>query len=247
MEENERTRNENEDEQMQSLEDDISFVSGDDEPPGPENENEDDGKQISAPGFLEIVYGMFFSPANTFSAIRQFPMVGRAVVFFLFVQLLSTVNVIAIVREQFPDLLGAGFITFFPFMVLTMALIGWFLNTAVLQLLAEFMGGSGRGMTLFSALGFAYAPTLFSAPASLLLSRTNPTLLNLVTFLITFWVLGLTVLAVKTIHEFSTGKAVWVLVIPLLSILVLMLGFAVFTVMVIMGLGLTEFPGVPGL
>ena len=201
----------------------------------------------SAPGFLEVVYGMFFSPTETFAAIARFPMVGRAVLFFLFVQLLSTVNGIAVIREQFPDLLGAGLITFFPVMIMIMALIGWFLNTAVLQLLAEFLGGKGRGAALFTALGFAYAPSLFSAPLTVLLTNVYPRLLNVATFIITLWVLVLTVLAIRTVHGFSTGKAVWTLMIPFLSILILVLGVTIMTVMIIMGLGLTEFPGFPGM
>ncbi len=200
----------------------------------------------SAPGILEIVYGMFFSPSSTFATIARHPMVGKAILFFLFVQLLSTVNGIAVVREQLPDLLGSGFVTVFPVMILTMAMIGWFLNAAVLQLLAEFLGGKGRGATLFTALGFAYAPALFSAPVTVLLTNTYPKLLNLVTFVITVWVLVLTVLAIRTVHGFSTGKAVWTLFIPFLSFLILMIGFAIMTVLVIMGLGL-EFPGMPGM
>jgi hypothetical protein len=197
------------------------------------------------PGILEVIYGMFFSPVVTFAAIAKHSMVGRAVLFFLFVQLLSTVNGIAFIREQAPDLIGTGLTTVFPVMMMTMALIGWFLNAAVLQLLAEFLGGKGRGTALFATLGFAYAPALFSAPLTLLLSNVNPRMLNLTTFILTIWVMVLSVLAVRTVHGFSTGKAVWTLVIPFLSFLILSLGILIMSVLVIMGLGL-EFPGMPG-
>jgi hypothetical protein len=200
----------------------------------------------SAPGFFEIIYGMFFSPAATFSALARFPVASRAAIFFLLVQLLSSINGMAVVREQFPDLVGTG-IVFFPVLLIIMAFIGWFLNTSVLQLLAEFQGGKGRGIQLFTALGFAYAPSLFSAPVTLLLSNTYPRLLNVITFIITIWVIVLNVLAIRVIHGFSTGKAVWTLLIPLFSILLLFVGFVILTILVIMGMGLTEFPGFPGL
>ncbi len=204
-------------------------------------------KEKKSPGFLETIYGVFFSPVAAFEAIAENPPVGQAVLFFLIVQMLSLINGVAMVREQFPNLLGSAFISFLPIMILAMALIGWFFNASVLQLLAEFLGGKGRGRQLFTALGFTYAPSLFSAPVSLLIGENWPRAANLLTFALTVWVVVLTVLAVRSVHGLSTGKSIWTVLIPFISIVLLVLGMTLFTILVIMGMGLTEFPLMPGM
>lgn len=100
------------------------------------------------------------------------------------------------------------------------SLLMWFMSTAVWHLIAEFFGGRGTGLRLFTTLGFAYFPQVFIVPlwgfAALVPVEFKTAVMAIAALLIFGWSLFLTVTAIKAVYQFSTAKATLVMIMPLL-------------------------------
>lgn len=106
----------------------------------------------------------------------------------------------------------------------------WMIGSAIWHLIAEFFGGRGTGVGLFSALGFAHLPRIFIVPLWALIGvmpESSKTVLMVIAVLtILSWSLALDVVAIKEVHQLSTAKAVLVMLMPLLMIgLLCLIGF----------------------
>lgn len=110
------------------------------------------------------------------------------------------------------------------------SLFMWMTAAASWHLIAEFLGGRGTGIGLFTALGFAYLPCIFIIPLWAIITVMPPsskTLLMTIAILgILFWSLLLDVLAIREVHQLSTAKAVLTMIMPIILIGVLaIIGF----------------------
>ena len=94
------------------------------------------------------------------------------------------------------------------------------------------LGGRGSYSGLFAGLAFASVPTVFSLPANLLASQFW-LLSGIVGLGIFAWTLVLTVFAVQENNNFSTGRAIAAVFIPLGILFVLAVALAVFAIVII--------------
>ena len=105
--------------------------------------------------------------------------------------------------------------------------------TAIFWVMSLILGGRGSYSGLFAGLAFASVPTVFSLPANLLVSQFW-LLSGIVGLGIFAWTLVLTVFAVQENNNFSTGRAIAAVFIPL-GILFVLAVFAI--VMIVLAVG----------
>lgn len=174
---------------------------------------------------VDIIYGILFLPGKAMRDLAVDPPLGTAVLVFLAVSLLS-----ALAATITPGMPSAGRLSASLLLLLILAFqfLGWFLGTAVLQLTAELLGGKGRGRTLLALLGLANLPMAFQPPAALIgrLAGSGAAELLLSTAL-GVWSLVLAAIAIRESHRVSTGRAVLVLLLPLVAVVTLILLVAV--------------------
>ena len=104
--------------------------------------------------------------------------------------------------------------------------------TAIFWVVSLILGGRGSYCGLFTGLAFASVPTVFSLPANLLVSQFW-LLPGIVGLGILAWTVVLTVLAVQENNNFSTGRAIAAVFIPLGIFFVLAIALAVFAIVII--------------
>ncbi|MDW8365556.1 MAG: YIP1 family protein [Abditibacteriales bacterium] len=105
---------------------------------------------------------------------------------------------------------------FFP-----VALLTWFFRSAALHLLAELLGGSGKGFSVLATVGFADLPLVLLLPTAWLCRYMagSPPSLGAVTLwyvlaaLLHLWSWTLTVLGIRLTHRLPTGTAAAVYVL----------------------------------
>jgi hypothetical protein len=190
--------------------------------------------------FVEIFYGIFFSPSATLRAVAARPRPPLRVALFG-LTLVAALNglagattargfwqdFMAAVTESgssssglggVPDLpIGGGFILLTVLIAVTWGPVGLFLKTGALSLMSSFFGGRGQPSRLFTLLGLTYLPALVTVPV-ILITAGRPTLSWLGTGLsvaIMIWRLVLDIIAIREVHAFSTGRAVGVALVPL--------------------------------
>jgi hypothetical protein len=90
----------------------------------------------------------------------------------------------------------------------------WFGWTATVQLVAEFMGGRGRGVMLFSLVGFSYLPRVFAAPVAVVANLTGYDIQLPVHVALLLWSLYLTFLSVRHVHGLNRVRALSAVLLP---------------------------------
>src|SRR5918999_1053348 len=128
--------------------------------------------------------------------------------------------------ENFMRTLGVALVILGPLFSLGSLAI-W---TAILLGTSRLLGGRGGYAGLFTGLAFASIPNIFSVPAQLLplaLGGAGRALAGLVSFGIGIWVFVLGILAVRENNDFSTGRAVAAVMIPIGVIILLIIVLAV--------------------
>lgn len=156
------------------------------------------------------------------------PPLGTAALVFLAVSLLSALAATISPGVSPAGKLSSSLVVLLLLMFVALQFTGWFLGAAVLQLMAELMGGEGRGRTLLALLALANLPMAFQPPAALIgrLAGSGAAELLLSTAL-RVWSLVLAVIAIRESHLVSTGRAVLVLLLPLAAVVTLILLVAV--------------------
>ena len=195
----------------------------------------------SEEGVLETSVSMVSRPVPTLRRLTSSPKVGWAVVVTLVIALAS--SVITAVQpettlapqlpsqpgfrtEEMVETLGVVFAILGPLFALGFMAI-W---TAILLGTSRLLGGRGGYAGLFTGLAFASIPNIFSVPAQLLplaLGGAGRALAGLVSFGIGIWVFVLGILAVRENNDFSTGRAVAAVMIPIGVIILLIIVLAV--------------------
>ncbi|CCO08406.1 Yip1 family protein [Desulforamulus hydrothermalis] len=194
--------------------------------------------------YYEIIYGVLFDPVPTMRRLAANPPLGAA---FVIVILLALAGMLASLyiyaRSGAPELGGALGLPWqqhpaaaralraaAPVLALLGAVfyfVKWFFYSALLHLLAEFYGGRGRARTVFVIYGLAGLPEVFLIPLNVLTALAAPaqaallnTLGNLVTLV---WGTVLLTIGLREAHRISTGRALAVIVTPVLAVLALAL------------------------
>lgn len=199
--------------------------------------------------FVDLVYGIFFSPIRTLRDLAARPKAPYGVTVFsyllvVFIHGLASAATARTAWQAFLDSFigamqsggipgmpstipsagpGAGFILITIFMALLFAPIGLFFKSGALGLMNSFLGGKGQPSRLFSAFALTYVPSLAVVPFSLLLAGRPGlgTLATLVSILVLVWRLVLDIFAIREVGGVDTGRAVAAALIPLGVLVVL--------------------------
>ncbi|MZP30744.1 hypothetical protein GTO91_13580 [Heliobacterium undosum] len=97
----------------------------------------------------------------------------------------------------------------------------WLFMTGFFNLIGELLGGVGNAKGLLASLGLAYWPMILYAPLSLIgaYAPGGQAMQGLGVFAVTLWIFILQALAIKAALRLSTGRAVFVLLLPLLLLM----------------------------
>lgn len=185
--------------------------------------------------FLDLVEGVIMHPKKTLRETARNKAVTSAIGLYLLVLFFSfSAQIVANGQKLGHLLIGLPFF-------LIMMVVALFFYTAILQMASEFLGGKGKGIELFIALALANVPYLFAAPVALLERVGIPfltgiaALINLGLFI---WSLGLNVLAIREIEEFSTGKSLFLIFLPWIMLFSALVIFILLLIMVVTVLGI---------
>lgn len=186
---------------------------------------------------FEILYDVLFQPQVAMQAIAQKRNIGQAIVVFL-------ISILIPIWAMYFGLQTTGMATMIHFLIgfkVFGSVLMWILGTAIWHLIAEFFGGKGTALGLFSTLGFSYFPQVLLVPlwilAALMPASVSTIIMALSAIGIVFWSLFLMIIGMKEVYQFSTTKAVLVMVTPILMVL-LVFGIA----FIFLGSAFTHMP-----
>ena len=117
------------------------------------------------------------------------------------------------------------------------AIAGVAFFTAICWIMSRILGGKGSYGGLFAGFGFAYLPAVFTIPVTFMALQFDAFaqgLSGLVGFGIAVWTIVLSVFAIRENNNFSTGRAIAALFIPLAVFFVLLLALFAFIVIMIL-------------
>jgi hypothetical protein len=197
-------------------------------------------RQSSAQGFLGACVGIVLNPVPTMRGIVRRRPVGWAFLVIFVVYAAQGVAAQAIVLAGSFDAADFGDVEWLlssaqilPFIVVPIVAVPVLaFLTAIFWVTSLILGGRGSYSGLFAGLAFASVPTVFSLPANLLASQFW-LLSGIVGLGIFAWTLVLTVFAVQENNNFSTGRAIAAVFIPLGILFVLAVALAVFAIVII--------------
>jgi hypothetical protein len=173
-------------------------------------------------GIIEKLVGVLVRPTSTIRSICEQRPVGWAVVVYLIVGLITTVAWIdpGMLEELgMPDPGMPAIVVAFSIANIVTLVVG----TAIGHLAALVLGGKGSYWGLFCGFGFAALPGIFAAPLAVigLVPVLGAMLSGLGNFGIGVWSLVLTILAIRGNYLVSTGRAILILLLPLVALMVL--------------------------
>lgn len=186
---------------------------------------------------FEILYDVLFQPQIAMRTIAEQKNIPQTLsVFFL--------SIIIPIWAMYFGMQAAGMSTMIYFFIavkIVGSMVMWFVGTAIWHLIAEFYGGKGSALGLFSALGFSYFPQIFIVPlwvfAALLPVSMRTIVMTLAALVIVCWSLFLSITAMREVYQITAAKAVLVMLTPLI-VLIVVCGIA-FT---FIGSALTQMP-----
>lgn len=173
----------------------------------------------AALGALDVLYGVLFRPRATFRALA-----GRAPLRLALVVVLLTAGLQSLTllggRAEDDPLAGMAGLVAAPLSI-PIALLAWFVLTAVWHLTAELLGGVGSARSALALVGLASLPGIFGPPLELLGRATGVGAFDLLGMAAGIWSLVLDVLAVQAAYGLSGGRSLLVVLMPVLVIAVL--------------------------
>lgn len=184
-------------------------------------------------GLLETAVSVVTQPVSALRMVTEQRKLGWAIIVSLVVSLASSLT-----SAASPTPFGWGGGTEFPlpvdsstFRVFALVgaailgpligLIGLAIAAGIFQIVSMALGGRGTYVGLFSGLAFASVPSIIGAPFNLLplvIGVGGQVLSGLVGFGLFIWTAVLTVIAIREDHQFSTGRAIAVFLIPVVAI-----------------------------
>ena len=197
-------------------------------------------RQSSAQGFLGACVGIVFNPVPTLRSIVRRRPIGWAILVIVLTYAVQgiTFQAVSFDPSNFGDvewLLGLApilYILVAP--IVAVPVLAFF--TAIFWVTSLILGGRGSYCGLFTGLAFASVPTAFHIPINLVVLQLGPLgqgISVLVGLGIFAWTLVLTVFAVQENNNFSTGRAIAAVFIPLGILFVLVVALVVFAIVII--------------
>ena len=190
--------------------------------------------------FLGTCVDVIFNPVSTMRTISHTRPVGWAliiIVVIFFAQALTTAA--SFDPSRFDDFeLLQGPLQGFSIVggpALAIAAVAFF--TAICWIMSRILGGKGSYGGLFAGFGFAYLPAIFTVPVTFIafqLDDFGQALSGMIGFGMSVWTIVLAVFAIQANNNFSTGRAVAAVFIPLAIVLVLFLALFAFIVIMIL-------------
>ncbi len=169
---------------------------------------------------FDALYDVLFQPKIAMQMIAEQKKISQAVIVFF----LSLVIPLWALYFGMQDVGMAAMVPFVIGFKIISSMLMWFMGAAVWHLIAEFLGGRGSGLGLFTTLGFAQFPQVFIVPlwviAALLPVSLKSIMMAVAALTIFAWSFFLTITAIREVYEFSTAKAMLVMITPILVILV---------------------------
>ena len=197
-------------------------------------------QQSSNQGFLETCIGVIFVPAPTMRTIVRRRPIGWALIVIVAVAIAQGIaGAASLDPADFDDaewLQGPlqGFsIVGGP----ALAIVGVAFFTAICWIMSRILGGKGSYGGLFAGIGFAYLPIAFTILIpfmALQLDDFGRALSGMIGFGMTVWTIVLSVIAVQANNNFTTGRAIAAIFIPLAVFLILLLALFAFIVIMIL-------------
>ena len=197
-------------------------------------------RRTGSVGFVSACVGVVVNPVPTMRDVVRRRPVGWAFLVIFVVYAAQGVAAQAIVLAGSFDAADFGDVEWLlssaqilPFIVVPIVAVPVLaFLTAIFWVTSLILGGRGSYSGLFAGLAFASVPTVFSLPANLLASQFW-LLSGIVGLGIFAWTLVLTVFAVQENNNFSTGRAIAAVFIPLGILFVLAVALAVFAIVII--------------
>lgn len=170
---------------------------------------------------LEALYGVLFEPHGTFRRLAgATPSPGAAA---------AVVAGVGFLHGLVLPLAGTGVAAtpgpwwgLLAVLVAVGSLVTWFVQAGIWQLLAELAGGQGSGRATLALTGLAHLPLAFIPPLVVLARWAGWWPVELLALPVSAWSVGLAVLAVQAAHRLSAGRAVAVVLTPLLALAALL-------------------------
>ncbi|HPZ42748.1 MAG TPA: Yip1 family protein [Bacillota bacterium] len=200
----------------------------------PAGTGQEDGEE-PGPGFLELVYGVFFEPRSTMQKVAHRPPLGQAVLLVTILNLLGTgawfVAAARVLERELNvtslGLFGPSLQALLPLGAVTVFLWGyfkWFAYSALLSLAAEVLGGLGSARGVMAASGLASLPAVLLVPVQLLTFGAGSESLavnmfsGLAGLAVAIWILVLNTIGVREVHSLSTGRSLLAVLSPYLAL-----------------------------
>ena len=200
-------------------------------------------RQSSNQGFLETCLGVIFVPVPTMRTIVRRRPTGWALIVIVVIAIAQGVTGAASLDPS--DFDNADWVQgpLQGFSIVggpAFAIAGVAFFTAICWIMSRILGGRGSFGGLFAGFGFAYLPAIFTVPVTFMalqLDTFAQGFSGFIGFGIAVWTIVLSVFAVQANNNFSTGRAVAAIFIPLAVFFVLLLAlFAFVVVMIIIAL-----------
>lgn len=194
--------------------------------------------------YYDIIYGVLFDPVKTMRRLVEKPPVTATLIIVIALTLVELLTSLYITAQGSQANLGLemglplsqarAFSEALRAAAPVMAVLGaifyflkWFFYSALLHLLAEFFGGQGRARTVFVVYGLAGLPAALMIPINVLAGLALPTAATTIStiggLLVLVWGIVLLVIGIREAHLISTGRAVGVVLTPVLALLLLLL------------------------
>ena len=197
-------------------------------------------RQSSNQGFLETCIGVIFNPVPTMRTIVRKRPIGWALIVIVVIAIAQGITGAASLDPaDFDDVaLVQGPLQGFSIVVgPALAIAGVAFFTAICWIMSRILGGRGSYGGLFAGFGFAYLPAIFTVPVTFMalqLDSFAQGLSGFIGFGVAVWTIVLSVFAVQANNNFSTGRAIAALFIPLAVFFVLLLALFAFIVIMIL-------------
>jgi hypothetical protein len=158
---------------------------------------------------LETLYLLVTQPSRAFRTALDVRPAGLAAAVFVWALVARTVGSMVHTGG------GLGALLFWLASSGFLALILLFAGTALIHLVADFLGGRGSGSALFLALALSFLPMVF-LPATAIAGEV-PYLVGRLVILV--WQVSLMVVAIREVYRFETLRALATFLTPLLGLL----------------------------
>ena len=197
-------------------------------------------RQSSNQSFLETCIGVIFVPVSTMRTIVRRRPIGWALIVIVVIAIAQGVTGAASLDPA--DFDNADWVQgpLQGFSIVggpAFAIVGVAFFTAICWIMSRILGGRGSYGGLFAGFGFAYLPAVFTVPISFMalqLDTFGQGLSGMIGFGVAVWTIVLSVFAVQASNNFSTGRAIAALFIPLAIFLILFITLFAFVVVAIL-------------